>query len=143
MSYHSRNCSWFLDPESLHHLEDIHHTLCFTALNCSACGTEYSRTSHSVTGKYYTFCLPHVHVHHRYSSNPFCSWHIVHVYAAHMHVLAQKGLRTVNVNACSVQGIVYSVYTCPGIMYCVPAHCLIHPYSHAYQCTHTALTCSG
>ena len=41
--------SRFLDPEGFHHLEDVHYSLSFTALNGCGYSTEHSRTTDCVT----------------------------------------------------------------------------------------------
>ena len=41
-TYHSENKPWLLNTLSLHHLEDIHHTLTLAAVNGGSYGTEHS-----------------------------------------------------------------------------------------------------
>ena len=41
--------SWFVYPESLDHLEHIHHSLCLTAINGGSYGTEHPTATHCVT----------------------------------------------------------------------------------------------
>ena len=47
--YHSAHSSWFLYPEGLHHLEDIHHSLSLAPLNGSGYGREHATAAHCVT----------------------------------------------------------------------------------------------
>ena len=49
MTHHSAHSSRFLHPESHHHLEHIHHSLCLTRLNGSGYGTEHTTATHHVT----------------------------------------------------------------------------------------------
>ncbi len=49
LAHHSEYGSWFADPESLDHLEHIHHSLCLATLNGSGQGTEYATTTHCIT----------------------------------------------------------------------------------------------
>ena len=59
-THHSTYSSWFLYPESLHHLEHIHHSLCLTLLNGGGYGTEHARPTNSVTaGNTHTVYPPH------------------------------------------------------------------------------------
>ena len=39
---HCQNKPWLLNTLSLHHLEDIHHTLTLAAVNGGSYGTEHS-----------------------------------------------------------------------------------------------------
>ena len=48
---YSEHSAWFLHPESLDNLEDIHHSLNLAALNGSGYGTEHPRTTHCITAK--------------------------------------------------------------------------------------------
>ncbi len=48
-AHHSEHSSWFLQPEDLNDLEDVHHTLRLTLLNGGRYGTEHPRTTHRVT----------------------------------------------------------------------------------------------
>ena len=48
-TYHSADSSRFLDPEGLHHLKHIHHSLSLAALNGGGYGTEHARAAHCVT----------------------------------------------------------------------------------------------
>ena len=48
-TYHIEDGSRFLYPESLHHLKDVHHSLCLAALNGGCYGTEHPRVTHCVT----------------------------------------------------------------------------------------------
>ena len=50
-SYHSAYSPWLLYPESLDHLEHIHHSLCLTPLNGGGYGTEHTRPAHCITGE--------------------------------------------------------------------------------------------
>ncbi len=47
--YHCCYGSWFLYPEGLDDLEDVHHSLCLAALNGGGDGTKHPRTAHRVT----------------------------------------------------------------------------------------------
>ena len=49
MTHHSAHSSRFLHPESLYHLEHIHHSLCLTPLNGGGYGTEHATAAHHVT----------------------------------------------------------------------------------------------
>ena len=57
-THHSTYSSWFLYPESLHHLEHIHHSLCLTPLNGGGYGTEHARPTHSVTAGNINISIP-------------------------------------------------------------------------------------
>ena len=48
-THHIEDGSRFLYPESLHHLEDVHHSLCLAALNGGCYGTEHPRATYCVT----------------------------------------------------------------------------------------------
>ena len=41
-THHCENKPWLLNTLSLHHLEDIHHTLTLAAVNGGSYGTEHS-----------------------------------------------------------------------------------------------------
>ena len=49
-THHCENKPWLLNTLSLHHLEDIHHTLTLAAVNGGSYGTEHSWPADSVTG---------------------------------------------------------------------------------------------
>ena len=48
-THHIEDGSRFLYPESFHHLENVHHSLCLAALNGGCYGTEHPRATHCVT----------------------------------------------------------------------------------------------
>ncbi len=48
-NYHCFYGSWFLYPEGLDDLEDVHHSLCLAALNGGGDGTKHPRTAQRVT----------------------------------------------------------------------------------------------
>ena len=50
-THHCENGSWFLDPQCLHHLEHIHHSLRLAALDGGGNGTEHTRAANSITGQ--------------------------------------------------------------------------------------------
>ena len=48
-THHCENGSWFLDPQCLHHLEHVHHSLGLAALDGGGNGTEHTRAANSIT----------------------------------------------------------------------------------------------
>ena len=50
-THHCENGSWFLDPQCLHHLEHVHHSLSLAALDGGGNGTEHTRAANSITGQ--------------------------------------------------------------------------------------------
>ena len=48
-THHCENGSWFLDPQCIHHLEHVHHSLSLAALDGGGNGTEHTRAANSIT----------------------------------------------------------------------------------------------
>ena len=94
-SHHIEHSSWFVCPESLDHLEHIHHSLCLTAVNGGSYGTEHPTATHCVTVErciIYTVgiqCVVYIPAMNQYwvvSSSPLNFGHLLNDISEHLQV---------------------------------------------------------